>query len=160
MHPKRLGPAYQIIAALLLVASAAIIAPHVAGGSPSVDNLASSGGMVMPSTTTYAIYWLPSGDTFEPSGSDSRYESLTQQFLTDVGGTNLYNIVVQYPDGSGNPPDNSSTLGGSYVDTSAYPKAGTEAAPLLDADIRAEVSQVMNTKGWSASPSNLFLVLK
>lgn len=124
----------------------------------TVDSLTSSGGAVMLSSTTYAIYWLPSGATFEPSGSDARYQSLIQRFLNDVGGTAYYNLVTQYPDGSNHAPTTSSTLGGTAIDTTPYPTAGTVAAPLADGDLQAEVTRAMAAHGWSGGRSSLFLV--
>jgi hypothetical protein len=148
---KKLG--YVLFASLFLAISS--IADSRAAGA---DNLASSGGAVMLSSTSYAIFWLPTGQDYEASGSDSRYENLLQQFLGDVGGTNYYNIVTQYNDGTGNSPTANSALGGTYVDTTAYPHSGTGSDPLTDADIQAEVTRVMNAQGWSPGLNNLYLV--
>jgi hypothetical protein len=142
----------------IAVVAVAAALPARTWGASSPDDLQSAGGPVMPSTTTYAIYWLPSGVQFEPSGSDSSYEALIQRFLGDVGDTDFYTILTQYAGASGTIPTNSSTFGGSYLDTTSYPEPGTVSAPLHDADIQAAVSHAMTAKGWTADPAHLFLV--
>jgi hypothetical protein len=154
----RRRPSRSVAGLLVLLATLVAFLPwHPAAADP-VDNLASHGGSVLLSTTTYAIYWLPSGATYEPSGSSAAYESLTQQLLHDVGATPFYNIVTQYPDGSGSLPTASSSFGGAWIDTTPYPHAGTSADPLGDADIQAAVQRALQSQGWQASASTLFLV--
>ena len=48
-----------------------------------------------------------------------------EQYINDVGGTSFYNVLSQYYDDQGGPVRNVVTLGGSYVDTENYPRAGT-----------------------------------
>ena len=69
-------------------------------------------GDVVNRLTAYLVFWLPSGYTFEPNGSSSRYEQLMEQYFQDVGGTSFYNILTQYYDALGGPIQNSVTLGG------------------------------------------------
>ena len=117
-------------------------------------------GPVMHTPTAYLIFWLPAGQHFEPaatSATDSAYENLMVRFFQDVGSTNFYNVVTQYPDASG-APQNIVTLGGSTVDTTAYPKAGDNANPLQDSDIRNEVHSVATAKGWTEDGEHEFLV--
>ncbi len=112
------------------------------------NNLTYHNGPTMRTTsTTYAIFWVPTG-----SYVSSTYESLIQRYFGDVGGSGLYNNNTQYSDTTGH-IINSSTLGGSYVDTSAYP-SGT----LTDAQVQQEVSKAMTAKGWTASITHLFFV--
>jgi hypothetical protein len=141
---------------LVLLLSPILMTRHAVAASG--EPLASSGGAVLSSSTTYAIFWLPGGTHYEPSGSDAAYETLIQQFLTDVGGTPFYSIVTQYPDGSNAYPTTRSTFAGSYVDTTPYPQAGTATNPLEDADIQAAVSRAMTSQGWRPSPTALFFV--
>jgi hypothetical protein len=124
-------------------------------------------GSVMPTTTTYAIYWLPAGahfETGEPGGSDARYQSLVNRFLQDVGGTSYYNVLTQYSkDAKGRtvangPIQNSSTFGGAVVDTNPYPHAGTTSNPLFDYDISAEVTRVMRANGWTLGLNKLYFI--
>jgi len=112
-------------------------------------NLQYYGGPVIHAGTMYLIYWLPPGFFMSPA-----YQTLINRYFTDVGATPLFNIVTQYPDGSG-PPLNASTLGGTWVDTASYPRAGTTADPLLDSDIGAEVLHAIATHpGWNPPGPN------
>src|SRR5487761_217208 len=125
-------------------------------------NLGYNGGQVMHSTTSYAIFRLPTGFHYEASASsagDTSYESLIERYLGDVGGSSLYNIVTQYPDSVNGYPLNSSTFGGAYVDTTPYPHRGSYAGPLLDSDIQQEIQNAVaaNTShGWAAGPTSQF----
>src|SRR5215469_6780677 len=71
------------------------------------------GGPVMRAMTTYLIFWLPRGYTFDPGGSDSYYESLVQRFFQDLQGTRYYRLLTQYWDYQGFIQDQVS-LGGVY----------------------------------------------
>lgn len=145
------------LAALLVVIP--LVLPDRSEAAATPDNLTSSGGTVLLTTTTYALYWLPAGTHFEPSGSDTGYESLTQRFLQDVGGTSFYSILTQYPDGANTAPANSSTFGGSYVDTTAYPSGkGSQANPLLDADIQSELAAAIAAQHWTVGPGSIVFV--
>jgi hypothetical protein len=106
-------------------------------------------GDVIHRLTAYLIFWLPSGRTFEPDGNSERYMKLMQQYFEDVGGTPFYNILTQYYDSNGGPIHNEVTLGGTYLDTQPYPKAGTTRAPLLDDDIVSEINRVATLKQGS-----------
>lgn len=108
---------------------------------------------------SYAIYWLPSGANFEQSSSDnSRYMSLINRFLNDTSGTSYYNILNQYPDNVNGAPLDNSILGGSYLDTTQYPAAGTQTNPLYDTDIQAEVTRAMKANNWVPGPNKVFHV--
>ena len=125
------------------------------------------GGNVMyKSSTTYAIFWEP------PKLQDGSaayvaptYNADILQYFNDIGGTGLYNNNTQYYQGSGNNQKfikNVSTLGGSWVDTAAYPKSGctdpaTPGNCLTDAQIQAEVSHAISVNGWTANDQNIFL---
>lgn len=114
----------------------------------------------MHTSTTFAIFWLPSSARYEPvtGGNDSRFESLVIRFLNDVGGNSYYNILNQYPDSTNGTPLDSSVFGGSYVDTTSYPAIGTPSRPLSDLNIQAEVTRVLTIAGWSPGPDKIFLV--
>jgi len=107
----------------------------------------------------YAIFWLPSGKSFEQSsGTDSSYISLIDRFLNDTSGTSYYNILNQYPDDISGTPLDKSILGGSYLDTTPYPVAGTTANPLHDSDIQTEVTNAMKANNWVPGPNKIFHV--
>ncbi|MBV9121616.1 MAG: hypothetical protein JOZ39_12980 [Chloroflexi bacterium] len=95
-------------------------------------------------STNYAIFWQPGGSYMSPS-----YESLITRFFSDLGSSGLYNIASQYTDTSGNIV-NSSSFGGSWVDTSAYP-----ANPLSDAQIQNEVLNALShNPSWPSNSTN------
>lgn len=113
-------------------------------------------GKVLHSLSAYLIFWLPKGHTFEPGGSDKRFQSLMAQYFNDLGGTSFYNILTQYWDHQG-PVSASVSVGGTYVDTKPYPHAGTQSDPLSGADIEAEISRVVAANNWSDSGTVFFL---
>lgn len=120
----------------------------------AANNLNYYGGQVMLTSTTYAIYWIPPGFTVS-----STYQSLLNRYFSDVGGSSFYNIMTQYyQDPNQQHIVNSSGLGGSWVDTRAYPHTGNASNPLTDADIQAEVVHAASVNGWTPSNSKMFLV--
>ncbi len=124
------------------------------------DDLIQGSGPVMTSPVIYNVFWLPPGQHYESdslASSDTRYENLLNRFAGDVGGNPFYNIVTQYP-GSNGTPNNGVSFGGSWVDTGAYPHAGTQTDPLLDADIQAEATNAATTKGWTKDVNHIYLV--
>jgi hypothetical protein len=122
-------------------------------------------GPVEQTSTTYAIFWLPPGVHYEAAAtaaSDTNYESLIERYFNDVGNSSLYNMLTQYPDNVNGLPQNASTFGGAYIDTSAYPGGrGTGPNPLLDTDIEQEVLNAISanaSKGWTATATHQFFV--
>jgi flagellar basal body-associated protein FliL len=103
------------------------------------------GGPVEHEEFAYAIFWLPPGYHYEPSGSDSLFESLVARYFSDVGGSNLTQLLVQYPDDINGSPTSNVIFGGDFVDTSPYPHAGTVAAPLLGQDVTNEIEKVVTS---------------
>jgi hypothetical protein len=126
------------------------------------------GGKVMRSkSTTYAIFWEPTTlqDTSATSVSGT-YNSLLLRYFGDIGGSKLYGNNTQYYQKNGTAKGhivNSSSLGGSWVDTSAYPASGctdpvTPGNCLSDAQLQAEVQAAMTANGWTGGRNHLFLV--
>lgn len=111
-------------------------------------NMGYHGGPVMHTSTTYAIFWFPSGSTYS-----STYQSLIQRYFQDVGGSGIYNTNTQYTDKTNGHILNSSTFGGAYVDTAAYPSGS-----LSDSQIQQEVSRAMSAKNWTGGLTHLFFV--
>lgn len=117
----------------------------------------------MHSTTTYAIYWVPSGFSVSQN-----YESLINRYLTDVAAesghsTNVYSAATQYYDATG-PISYQSSFAGSYVDTaSAIPtnhcNDGGNHKCVTDADIQAEIQHVLTVTGWHGGSSHMFFVM-
>jgi len=117
------------------------------------------GGPVMTTNKTYAIYWVPSGYSIAPG-----YDTTINQFFGDVAhdsnmGTNVYAVDTQYSS-----IHYSSTFGGAYTDTTAFPSSGcpiyegdiTEC--LTDAQIQTEVDNAISHNGWTRNGTNMFFV--
>src|SRR5438128_981797 len=64
----------------------------------STSNLVFYGGPVMLTTTSYTIFWEPSGHS-----TSSTYKTLINRFFADVGGSGLYNVMTQYHDNAAQP---------------------------------------------------------
>jgi outer membrane protein assembly factor BamB len=141
---------------------------HAAHGSISrfdtSQNLLYNGGPVMQTTsTTYAIFWEPptlQDDT--PTQVSSTYNTLLERYFNDIGGSGVYANDTQYYDTNGS-IINSSTFGGVYVDTSAYPASGcsdqiTPNDCLTDAQIQAEVTKAMAANHWTSGLTHMFFV--
>ena len=149
------------------------VVPHAGTPSPSLGvPLATTfgsgpvvyhGGEVMPTNTTYAIYWVPTG--FSVSAD---YESLINRYFSDVAAasgtqSNVYSVAAQYY-GSSTTVQYQSTFGGAYVDTTAFPSPNNcddsvDSVCLTDADLQAEIQRVLTLEGWHASTSTMFFVL-
>jgi len=110
---------------------AAYAAP--AQASPNVDY---HKGPVIHTSTSYAIFWRPSGYYMSP-----KYETVIEQFYHDIGSTPMYGILPQYYDTTGHPL-NKSTFGGAWTDTQAFP------AKFDDAAIRQEVARAIQQNNW------------
>jgi hypothetical protein len=117
----------------------------------------------MATTTTYAIYWLPAGAHFEPSGRDAHYRAVIERFLRDVGGTPFYGLLTQYSrDEHGHlvrngPIANRSAFAGAYVDPTPYPHARYGRTVLMAADLVALAHRVFTATGWTPGRNKLFL---
>src|SRR6266542_3456317 len=139
----------------LLVAACVAGLALAAAGPAFAGNLTFHGGNVMTSSTTYAIFWLPGGTHFAPTtgnaatdaANDTRFENLIIRYFQNVGGSGIYNTATQYTGANGSIL-NSSTFGGSVVDTNAYPHAGTSADPIQDSELRSEVDSIRAAQGW------------
>ena len=110
------------------------------------NNMTYHGGSVMQTVKAYTIFWQPSGSSAFPTG----YQTLINRYFGDVGDTAFYNINTQYYQ---SPPQvnmrNVSTLGGTWLDTTnAYPHTGTAGDPLLNVDIKAEVTRAITANSW------------
>ncbi len=131
---------------------------HTPAPNPGND-LPPGSGPIMPSTTLYYDFWLPTGQHYESnSAGDTNYENLNTRWAQDVGGTQYHNLVTQY-NGTNGTISNTFTFGGSWVDTgTAYPHAGTTGDPLHDADIQTEVHNAVTTNGWTEDATHIVAV--
>ena len=146
----------------------AAAAPLPANPTPALNY---NGGPVMTSVTTYAIFWVPPTlQTGAATGMSASYQPVQTSFLSLYPGHGIANNNTQYymtqRVGFFNFTDfilNSGGLGGSYVDTSAYPASGcssweTPGACLTDAQIQAEILKVMALKGWTGGLNKMFFL--
>ena len=147
------GPSYHTVVAPGIVTSL-----NMTTCQPQCPAFSYHRGHVLHSFVAYVIFWLPSGATFEPGGSNARFEALVRRYFTDVGGSSLYAVATQYWDSTG-PIISLSSLGGTWVDTTPYPHAGTQSDPLLDSDIQQQVLQAMATNHWTAGLTHEFFVV-
>lgn len=111
-------------------------------------NVTYHGGPVVDGTmVVYAIFWQPTGKSVPPG-----YNNLILRYFSDIGSTALYHNNVQYTDSHGKFPSNA-TLGGSWVDTHAYPGKF-----VIDKQLQAEVSKAEKVNGWTSSLHHAFFV--
>jgi hypothetical protein len=133
-----------------------VLPKGAAAAAASSNNLVYNGGPVeQAGSTNYTIFWEPSLTASVNSVSPT-YNSLISRFLTDIGGSSLYGVASQYYQVSGGVTQNianSSTFGGSFVDTSMYPGPA-----LTDAEIQSEVTKVMAANGWTGGIGHEFFV--
>jgi hypothetical protein len=125
-----------------------------AGTSP----LTYHGGPVENRQYAFAIFWLPSGQHFEPVGNDSRFESLISRYFTDSSGSNITQLIVQYPDNINASPTSAVIFGGGYVDTSPYPHPGTTTNPLLGQDVTNEIEKVISSGALPTGTDDAYYV--
>ena len=127
-----------------------------AAAASASNNLQYNGGPVEATgSTNYAIFWEPSL-TASVNSVTPTYNSLITRFLQDIGGSTLYGVATQYYQVSGGTTTyiaNSSTFGGSYVDTSTYPGPA-----LTDSEIQSEVTKAMQVNGWTGGVGHEFFV--
>ena len=125
-----------------------------------------SGGSVMLTNTSRAIYWVPSGYTV--SGT---YQSIIDGFFSNVAAdsgkpTNVYYSDTQYYQNVGGTQNiaYNSSFGGSVLDTNPYPASGCSdpvaqtSICLSDAQLQAEVSRVVAAQGWPKGLNNLYFI--
>ncbi len=129
--------------------------------SNASGNLDYHGGPVMHTNKIFTIFWIPSGYSVSTG-----YVGLINGFFKNVAAasgqtSNVYYSDTQYYDGSGF-VHYSSSFGGSYLDTHAFPTSGCSdaytAKCLTDGQIRAEIKRVMGLKGWPAGIGKLYFM--
>jgi hypothetical protein len=145
--------ALGLVFGLLLV----VLAVGLGGAQAASNDLTYHGGPTLHSPNVYLVFWLPSGRYLESSTKDGVIEARLQQTIEDLSGTHYLGVVSQY-----SRPDNAITntvdFGGSWVDTTPYPHAGTAADPLQVSDFGNSVKRAMATNGWQPGLSSLYLV--
>ena len=163
---------------LTLACSRSVVVLAIVGalacGTPAKAqaNIVNSGGPIMQTSNVYLVFWLPPNNTFDSSVANGigNYETLLTSFFEDVSPSTYFSVVGQY---SGTCSSNtclvqnssgSVRVGGTFVDTRAYAHAdgtaaaGTNADPLLDADIQHEVQSLITQFGLSDGSNSEFFV--
>lgn len=132
--------------------------PAAPSNKSGIDNLSNTGNNeIMPTTNTYLIFWLPSGQHYSSSVGDANYENQMIRYFQDVGGSQILNTTTQYPGNNGTPND-ASTFQTSVVDTNAYPHSGTVADPLTQNDLNGEVFNQITAHSWPLGLSTMYFV--
>ncbi len=125
---------------------------------PSASAVTYQGGPIQLQQNVYLIFWLPSGQHYEPTGSDTFYEQLITDYFEDVGGSQFYEILGQYPDTLDGAPTTTVHVGGVFVDSSPYPESGNQSSPLLGTDIISEVETYLATGAFPIGIDDEFYV--
>jgi hypothetical protein len=145
-------------------------------------NTTANGRVLQRPVTAYIIYWFPPGVIADTSLYDG-FGSFTidvDLFFGDrvlpldvpgVSNSSYLNILTQYPASCGSPAcalvngPGAVKLGDSFIERLAYPhagaanNAGTQANPLTDADIQAEVQRAIAARGWRIDNNSVVFVM-
>ena len=138
---------------------------HAAGFDQVFTNVDYNGGPVMPSNTDYMVLWSPTGLSAYPAGYVSGLETFFTDLAHDSGGhQNVDSVTAQYNDLTGAFARYQTTFGGVVVDTDPYPPAQCpQAAPLTacltDAQIQAELENVVASHGLKTDLSHEYFLL-
>jgi hypothetical protein len=127
------------------------VAPQAPTGSQDAlpkFHLVFHGGPVQTKTTSYAIYWKPSG-----SYMNKDYQKIINQFLKDVGGSPIYAYATEYS-GSNGKVEDVSKFGGSWVDTTPFPAGG-----LTDKAIMESIERGILFNGWTTGVNSSFFLM-
>ena len=138
---------------LLLVVVVLVLAIVVPSSTAASGDLKNHGGPVVRAGDVYVIFWLPPGRHFDPRSSDASFESFVRRGVASLGGSSWWATLSQYG------ARNGLEFGGSWVDSTPYPHAGTSGAPLRSADFRAPVERALAANGWRPGLDRIYLVI-
>jgi hypothetical protein len=125
------------------------------------------GGPIMPSVTTYVIFWVPPRlQNGNPTSLSATYENLVKRFMADYPGHGIANNSTQYYSvisGVNHYFLNAGSFAGYYLDTNPYPASGctdpdTPGNCITDAQLRTEIARVLTLKGWTSGLGKMYLV--
>ncbi len=141
---------------------------HVGAPAPLFASpLLYNGGPIMPTVTTYAIFWNPPKlQDGTPTSIPAHYQAVLKSVLADYPGHGLSNNNTQYYQTIGGITtyiQNTGKLGGFFVDTSPYPPSGcTDSARpsgcITDAQAQTEIKKVIRKKFWKPGLTKMFLL--
>jgi hypothetical protein len=116
-----------------------------------------------PASGTAMVGALPGGP-----GGDKDYQSIITQYFNDITGTSFYNLLGQYSDLENGAPSNSADFAGQWTDNCGYTSTpstttgpvpgGTDAAPIYQTDIQAEVQRAIKVNNWPTGLNNEYFV--
>jgi hypothetical protein len=126
-------------------------------------------GLVMTKPVAYLIFWLPSSGKLQNGNATSlsaAYQTIQTNMVKDYFGHSIALNNTQYYQVVGTTKtyiSSGGSVAGTTVDTSSYPASGcTDAVTpgncITDAQLRAQISNVMTTKGWTGGNNKIFLV--
>ena len=141
----------SVLAVLILVRSGS-------SGS-STEYLRYGNGSVLGNVSTYAIFWLPRGQHFEPGGNDRRYEGLMEQLLRGLSGSSYYNVLAQYADNAFSFSQQRTTaFRAGTIDTHPLPTRVARERRLTPPDVQGELRRVIKAQRWPAGLHSVFLL--
>lgn len=117
-----------------------------ASGLPQF-NVTFHGGPVQTTTTSYAIYWKPD-DVF----INRTYRQVIDQFLSDIGGSDLYGYATEYSGNNGQ-VQNVSNFGGEFVDTAPYPEV------ITTKNIEDTIQRAIGANGWQPGINTQYFLM-
>jgi hypothetical protein len=132
-----------------------------------VDNLSYGGAKIQITNKNYLIFWEPSKlQDGSAAYVSPQYNTLLTRYITDVNGSGLYENNTQYYEivhGKKKFIKNQVTLGGTFVDTTPYPKNSctdprTGSNCVTDQNITDEVTKVAKAQGWKVTTKDMFYV--
>jgi hypothetical protein len=128
---------------------------------------------VFPATTSYSYEQPASGSVpvgalpGGPSG-DVDYQQIIRQYFQDLSGSAFYNLLGQYSDLEQGAPSNAQTFAGEWTDNCGYTSTpdsttgpvpgGTQASPIYQTDIQAEVQRAIQINHWPTGLGNEYYV--
>ena len=127
-----------------------------------------AGGSVMTGPVKiYSIFWVP--PTLQDGSAAqmlTAYQKLQNRLIIDYPGHGLANNNTQHYQVKNNVKtyiSSQGSFGGSYIHTAPYPLSTcqnsiTPANCMTDADLQAEIQDVMALKGWTGGLNTLFMV--
>jgi hypothetical protein len=144
-HPKTKNQGHAVLTPTKAVHDAQRKTTPSGPGADGTTDMAYHGGSVMREVTNYLIFWNP---TTPPTGAPTplfgaNYRSTIERYFHDISNTPYFNILTQYGDNTAAPVPATTHFGGTWVDTTTYPHAGSATDPLVDGDIRASVARAV-----------------
>jgi len=121
--------------------------------SAASGDLTNHGGPVVRDGSVFVVFWLPAGRRFDSRLSNERFESFVRQGLASLDDAPWWATLSQYG------VHGSLTVGGSWVDTTRYPRRATRMDPLHASDYRAAVRRALAANSWHPGIDHIYVVI-